>query len=125
MNKYLKMLLFTIFTVPITTQVYAVDKCGLLPDYIREFNRNMQVCVKDSTKCGEGDYKIETQVFNNDPTVLPRAPSGSYYLEGKYKVKEDRDLKNKFRLVYLLDKSENINKKYYSSDHYETFCELN
>ncbi|ENX35939.1 hypothetical protein F889_00638 [Acinetobacter colistiniresistens] len=114
-----------IISVFFTSSVFAaIPDCGKLPDYVREFDRNMRVCVKNANMCGTGKDKIVTQVFSNNEGKLPKLKSPFSYVEGKYFEQGQFDKYNKFRLVVKVDGGNNFSERYYTSDHYITFCKL-
>lgn len=100
--------------------------CKSLPPDIKEAMRNMSFCmtaVAPIVECGHTG--MDVQVFNNDEGKLPNAGRGQEYWEGK--IRRDGAAGTR-RLVYLMTMGERkniVSKRYYTPDHYVTFCEIN
>lgn len=102
-----------------------IPDCKKLPNYIREFDRSMKVCLKDKENCGIGENKIVTQEFSNNEGKLPKLKKPFSYMEGKYSQPNKHDKNNQFRMVVKVDTENNYSLRYYTTDHYRSFCKLN
>ncbi|GLQ95515.1 ribonuclease domain-containing protein [Dyella acidisoli] len=114
-----------IFGVAQVAFAAAIPECGRLPVRVRDASRDMSFCLTaiqpPAGVCG-GDG-VDVQPFGNNENRLPRAGRGQGYYEGK--ARQDDGSAGTDRLVFLVTDSASktyINEKYYSSDHYETFC---
>jgi guanyl-specific ribonuclease Sa len=102
-----------------------VDPCpGRLPSDVVSAKQDFDYCVKGNA-C---DANLNQQVFDNAEGRLPRAGNGQTYYEGR--VGQDRagGAGNR-RLVYLLigngpGGNTQIANRYFTDDHYATFCEI-
>ncbi|WP_363796446.1 ribonuclease domain-containing protein [Lysobacter firmicutimachus] len=100
--------------------------CRSLPPDIKEAMRNMSYCITNPNPIPEcARAGMDVQVYNNDPAKLPRAARGQQYWEGK--IRKDDGAAGERRLVYLVTMGERKNvvaMRYYTPDHYRTFCEI-
>ena len=100
--------------------------CRSLPPDIKEAMRDMSYCmtmVNPVVECGR--QGMDVQVFNNDQGKLPNAGRGQEYWEGK--IRRDGAAGTR-RLVYLMTmgvRKNIVQARYYSPDHYATFCQIN
>lgn len=125
MKIYYPIVCFITSSLFATSVFSAIPDCKNLPNYIREFDRSMKVCVKDKTKCVIEENKIVTQEFSNNEGKLPKLKKPFSYIEGKYAEQGEHDKDNKFRLVAKIDEKNNFSERYYTSDHYLSFCKIN
>lgn len=101
--------------------------CQSLPPDIKEAMRNMSYCItvpNPVVNCGATG--LDVQVYHNDPSKLPNAGRGQQYWEGK--IRMSTGAAGQRRLVYLVtmgEKKNVVEKRYYTPDHYTTFCEIN
>ena len=101
--------------------------CGTLPTYAREAARDMAYCVtmpNPIAACGAG--AVDVQVFGNGERRLPQAGRGQTYYEGKAR-RDPGGAAGTYRLVFLVTdgaKKSVIDKRYYSADHYVSFCTI-
>ncbi|MEI2454461.1 ribonuclease domain-containing protein [Lysobacter firmicutimachus] len=100
--------------------------CRSLPPDIKEAMRTMSYCITNPNPIPEcARAGMDVQVYNNDPAKLPRAARGQQYWEGK--IRKDDGAAGERRLVYLVTMGERKNvvaMRYYTPDHYRTFCEI-
>lgn len=105
----------------------APPSCGTLPAYVREAARNMSYCItmpNPIAACGAA--AVDVQVFGNGERRLPQAGRGQTYYEGKAR-REPGDPAGTYRLVFLVTdgaKKSIVDKRYYSADHYGSFCTI-
>lgn len=102
-----------------------IDYCKNFPKYIKEAERNFSVCITDPVH-GEncGPRGMDVQIFLNSEHKLPHAGGGQLYYEGKV-IRENEPNAGTKRLVYLTQAGrKQIVKKYYTPDHYDTFCKI-
>ncbi|AVY68247.1 ribonuclease domain-containing protein [Xanthomonas translucens] len=101
--------------------------CGALPTYVREAMRDVSACItmpNPIVACGAG--AVDVQVFGNGERRLPQAGRGQTYYEGKAR-RDPGGPAGTYRLVYLVTdgaKKSVIDKRYYSADHYLSFCTI-
>lgn len=102
----------------------APPACGDLPSDIRDAKRSMSVCITMANpvvNCGNSG--LDVQIFSNNEGRLPKAGRGQVYWEGK--IRAATGAAGQRRLVYLVTdgaQKKIIDAKYYSPDHYATFC---
>ncbi len=101
--------------------------CGALPGYVREAARDMAYCVTMPAPIVEcGPTAVDVQVFGNAEGRLPQAGRGQTYYEGKARH-DPGGPAGTYRLVYLVTDGKTksvIESRYYSADHYESFCSI-
>lgn len=103
-----------------------VPPCGPLPAYVRDADRTMSACVTSNYTFPVGCKKeLDIQEFNNNEGKLPTPGNGQSYLEGKARHEDGPAGTNRF--VFLVENTASgtkmkIDQKYYSSDHYQSFC---
>ncbi|QSQ45925.1 hypothetical protein ISN34_03200 [Xanthomonas translucens pv. translucens] len=103
--------------------------CGVLPTYVREAMRDVSACItmpNPIVACGAGAGAVDVQVFGNGERRLPQAGRGQTYYEGKAR-RDPGGPAGTYRLVYLVTdgaKKSVIDKRYYSADHYLSFCTI-
>ena len=101
--------------------------CGTLPDYVREATRDMAYCVTMPAPIAAcGPAAVDVQVFGNAEGRLPQAGRGQTYYEGKAR-QNPGGAAGAYRLVFLLTDGKTksvIDNRYYSADHYESFCSI-
>jgi guanyl-specific ribonuclease Sa len=108
-------------------QAQKVPNCGTLPPYVRETVRDLNYCITvpdPIAACGRA--AVDVQVFDNAEGRLPRAGRGQTYYEGKAR-RDPGGPAGTYRLVYLVTdgaKKSVVDKRYYSADHYVTFCAI-
>jgi len=102
-----------------------IPACSNLPSYVREANRNMAYCVTTPQPVIEcGRTHLNLRVFNNDENRLPRAGRGQTYYEGRAQ-RDPGGQPGAYRLVFLVtDGRSVIEERYYSPDHYDSFCSI-
>ncbi|WP_369934781.1 ribonuclease domain-containing protein [Xanthomonas tesorieronis] len=106
-------------------QAQKITNCGTLPTYVREAVRDLNYCItmpNPIAACGHN--AVDVQIFNNDEGRLPRAGRGQTYYEGKAR-RDAGGPAGTYRLVFLVTdgaKKSVVNQRYYSADHYGTFC---
>ncbi|MEP3113279.1 ribonuclease domain-containing protein [Nisaea sp.] len=94
-----------------------------LPKDVREAVRDLNYCMTNNVCAG-----LNATVYNNSPKRLPSIGHNQSYYEGR--VGEDRSGgPGKRRLVYLVQgtaKSADavVLERYFTANHYETFCEI-
>lgn len=103
-----------------------VPPCSQLPHDIREASRDFNDCLRTpnpTASCGR--QGLDVQVFDNHEGRLPRAGRGQVYWEAKA-VKDHGPRPGRNRLVYLTTDNpvRDILARYYSADHYDSFCKL-
>ncbi|MBT2746909.1 MULTISPECIES: ribonuclease domain-containing protein [unclassified Lysobacter] len=100
--------------------------CKVLPPDIKEAMRTMSFCMTVADPAAEcGRQGMDVQVFDNDEGKLPNPGRGQEYWEGK--IRHDGAAGTR-RLVYLMTMAARKNvvvKRYYTPDHYATFCLIN
>lgn len=100
--------------------------CKSLPPDIKEAMRNMSFCMTATDpviECGRNGMDVQT--FDNNEGKLPNPGRGQEYWEGK--IRHDGAAGTR-RLVYLMtmgSRKNIVEKRYYTPDHYATFCEIN
>ena len=101
--------------------------CGALPDYVREAARDMAYCVTMPAPIAAcGHTAVDVQVFGNDEGRLSKAGNGQTYYEGKAR-QNPGGAAGTYRLVFLVTDGKTksvIDNRYYSADHYESFCSI-
>ena len=108
-------------------QAQKAPSCGALPSYVREAMRDVAACItmpNPIVACGAG--AVDVQVFGNGERRLPQAGRGQTYYEGKAR-RDPGGPAGTYRLVYLVTdgaKKSVVDKRYYSADHYVTFCAI-
>lgn len=102
----------------------APPACGSLPPDIREAKRDMSVCITMANPLADcGRMGLDVQIFSNNEGKLPKAGRGQVYWEGK--IRTATGAAGQRRLVYLVTdgaQKKVIEARYYSPDHYVTFC---
>ncbi|MFK3650611.1 ribonuclease domain-containing protein [Lysobacter enzymogenes] len=101
----------------------APPACGSLPPDIRDAKRDMSVCITMANPLADcGRLGLDVQIFSNNEGRLPKAGRGQVYWEGK--IRAATGAAGQRRLVYLVTDGTKkvIEAKYYSPDHYATFC---
>ncbi|BAV98886.1 ribonuclease domain-containing protein [Lysobacter enzymogenes] len=104
----------------------APPACGSLPPDIRDAKRDMSVCITMANPLADcGRMGLDVQIFSNNEGRLPAAGRGQLYWEGK--IRAATGAAGQRRLVYLVTDGTKkvINARYYSPDHYVTFCSTN
>ncbi|MGO1068524.1 ribonuclease domain-containing protein [Lysobacter sp. CA199] len=100
--------------------------CKSLPPDIKEAMRSMSFCMTSTQPVAEcGRLGLDVQVFNNGEGKLPNAGRGQEYWEGK--IRHDGAAGTR-RLVYLMTmgaRKNIVETRYYTPDHYATFCQIN
>lgn len=101
--------------------------CGALPDYVREASRDMAYCITMPNPIAAcGPTAVDVQVFGNAEGRLPQAGRGQTYYEGKAR-RNPGGPAGTYRLVYLVTNGTTksvIENRYYSADHYGSFCSI-
>lgn len=101
--------------------------CKSLPRDIREASRQFNDCLRTenpTANCGPSGLNV--QVFDNDEHRLPKAGNGQTYYEARATT-PPRPMPGASRLVFLTNDSggrPDIVARYYSADHYTSFCSL-
>lgn len=107
------------------SQLAGIAPCKGLHHSIKEAMRTMSVCITQDNppaSCGRAD--MDVQRFNNNENKLPKARHAQEYWEGKLR---NNGNPGTWRLVYLVTMGKTKNKveaRYYTPDHYVTFCKL-
>lgn len=103
----------------------APPACGALPTYVREAARDMAYCITMPNPIAAcGPTQVDVQVFSNAEGRLPKAGKGQTYYEGKAR-RDPGGPAGTYRLVFLVTDGKaksTIAQRYYSADHYTTFC---
>ncbi len=103
------------------------DACGALPDYVREAARDMAYCITMPAPIAAcGKTAVDVQVFDNAEGRLSKAGSGQTYYEGKAR-QNPGGAAGTYRLVFLVTDGKTksvIDNRYYSADHYASFCSI-
>ena len=99
--------------------------CKGLHTSVKEAMRTMSVCITmDNPPLACNRQDMDVQRFNNDEKKLPKSRPPQEYWEGKLR---DGPNAGTWRLVYLVTMGMTKNKvdaRYYTKDHYETFCKI-
>lgn len=104
-----------------------VVPCKSLPQYVREAERSFAYCIAVAdpiAQCGRAD--LDVREFGNAEDRLPRAGKGQQYYEARAR-RHDGAPAGTYRLVYLVTHGtakQVIDARYYSADHYDSFCVL-
>lgn len=100
-------------------------ECRKLPADVREAGREFTDCLRTSdptASCGPAGLNV--QIFGNDEGRLPKARNGQTYYEARA-VKEHGPMPGANRLVFLTNDAggkRDIVARYYSANHYDSFC---
>ena len=96
--------------------------CGAVPSDAKDPIRNLSACLTGLVGACSG---LDKQVFNNSEGKLPAAGKNETYYEGKVGV-DRAGAAGVRRLVFLVLGGEKpkILHRYFSTDHYTTFCAL-
>jgi guanyl-specific ribonuclease Sa len=112
---------------PFVATAAKLPACGTLPSYVRDAERTLAYCITTEnpiTACGATD--VDAQVFGNNEGRLPGAGRGQLYYEGKARQQAGGPA-GTYRLVYLVTegkKKQVVEQRYYSADHYQSFCAI-
>jgi hypothetical protein len=100
-----------------------INQCNNLPADVVAAEPQMTGCVPPATPlqapCDRPQLDVK-QFFNHEQ-ILPVAEDGETYYEGKIRARNAAAGTKRF--VFLYDGDE-ISEKYYTSDHYQTFCRI-
>ncbi|UYC12716.1 ribonuclease domain-containing protein [Xanthomonas sp. CFBP 8445] len=103
----------------------APPACSALPTYVRDAARDMAYCITMANPIAAcGSTQVDVQVFGNAEGRLPKAGKGQTYYEGKAR-RDPGGAAGTYRLVFLATDGKaksTIAQRYYSADHYTTFC---
>jgi ribonuclease T1 len=109
--------------LPICAQARKIDLCKPTPPDATEVARDFRPCLVSNRYCAAVDG---VQVFGNAEKRLPSARTGQTYYEAR--VGKDRyKAGGKRRLVFLINGVKGraaVQARYFSGDHYGTFCEM-
>ena len=101
-----------------------IQPCGSrLPSDVKEAVRDLNYCMTNNVCAG-----LNATVYNNSPKRLPSIGHNQSYYEGR--VGADRSGgPGKRRLVYLVQGAAKtpaavVLERYFTANHYETFCEI-
>lgn len=99
--------------------------CKGLHSSVKEAMRTMSVCITmDNPPLACNRQDMDVQRFNNDEKKLPKSRPPQEYWEGKLR---DGPVAGTWRLVYLVTMGTTKNKvdaRYFTNDHYNTFCKI-
>ncbi|CBA14972.1 hypothetical protein XACN24_01855 [Xanthomonas albilineans] len=128
MSHSIKFALLAALFVSTHVQAYqSPTHCSILPNYIRDASRDMAYCLTmPSPIAACGNAQLDVQVFGNNEGRLPKSGNGQTYYEGKARLPQN-DQAGTYRLVFLVTdgkKKKAIEQRYYSADHYATFCTI-
>lgn len=102
-----------------------VPPCGKLPTFVREAERNLAYCI--TTNAGSADCRAaNVEGFANNEGRLPTAGRGQSYRAARAQHPQ-ADPPGRNRVVFLVtdgDRKSIIDARYFTSDHYATFCAL-
>ncbi len=102
-----------------------VPVCGKLPTFVREAERNLAYCI--TTDPASADCRAaNVEGFANNEGRLPTAGRGQAYRAGRAQHPQ-ADPPGRNRVVFLVtegDRKPIIESRYFTSDHYATFCSL-
>ncbi|MBU8978227.1 MULTISPECIES: ribonuclease domain-containing protein [unclassified Lysobacter] len=102
-----------------------VPECGRLPTFVREAERNLAYCI--TTDAGAADCRAaNVEAFANNEGRLPAAGRGQAYRAGRAQHPQ-ADPPGRNRVVFLVTEGQRkpiIEARYFTSDHYATFCSL-
>jgi guanyl-specific ribonuclease Sa len=91
--------------------------------FIGQSKSDFLTCLKSNNPARERACEgLHLDVFDNNKKKLPRAGRGQTYYESRVTGKPDEN-----RLVFLVDGDRPkvaVQSRYYSKDHYDSFCEL-
>lgn len=125
MNITIKTIVLLALLLPFASASAKSPPCEQLPGYVREAARNMSYCIAAEQPvpvCGRAN--INLQVFDNDERRLPSAGRGQTYYEGRAQ-RDPGGAPGAYRLVFLVtDGNSKIEQRYYSPDHYGSFCSI-
>ncbi|WP_245156344.1 ribonuclease domain-containing protein [Agrilutibacter solisilvae] len=104
----------------------APPACKGLHTSVKEAMRTMSVCITMNNPPADCNHAgMDVQRFNNDEKKLPKASPPQEYWEGKLR---DGGAAGTWRLVYLVTMGTTKNKvdaRYFTNDHYASFCKIN
>jgi guanyl-specific ribonuclease Sa len=102
-----------------------VPACGKVPAFVRDAERTLAYCITTdpgAASCKEANF----EGFANNEGRLPAAGHGEEYRAGRAQNPQV-DAAGRNRVVFRANQAERksiIVARYFTSDHYETFCEL-
>ena len=106
------------------TAARAPDPCGKLSNETREAARSLAACITT----GMCDSALQEREFSNNEGILPKSALNQRYMEARVGAARD-DSGGVKRLVFLVQgtrggSSEAVLEKYYTGDHYRSFCRV-